>query len=151
MMVIHGVGKSKMMQCQHNNIRRRRTVYQCQNNIKCKYTYVNRLQLVQHEENECKYRISKHCTKIKTTNIYYIHIKMRGLSDDIIIYKTIDEMTVKSTLAKIKRRIKCVDDELYLLNEQYGNEVFDYVDKTDLQLARTYICKRRPKTKKSYV
>lgn len=70
-----------------------------------------------------------------------------GLSDDIIIYKTIDEMTVKSTLAKIKRRIKCVDDELYLLNEQYGNEVFDYVDKTDLQLARTYVCKRRPKTK----
>ena len=147
-MVIHGVGKSKMMmQCQHNNTRRR-TVYQCQNNIKCKYTYVNHLHLVQHEENECKYRIiSKHCTKRKTTNIYYIHIKMMGLSDDIIIYKTIDEMTVKSTLAKIKRRIKCVDDELYLLNEQYGNEVFDYVDKTDLQLARTYVCKRRPKTK----
>ena len=146
-MVIHGVGKSKMIQCQHNN-KRRRTVYQCQNNIKCKYTYVNRLHLVQHEENECKYRISKHCTKKKTTNIYYIHIKMMGLSDDIIIFKTIDEMTVKNTLERIKSRIKCVDDELYLINELYGNEKFAYIDKTDLQLARTYLCKRRPKTKK---
>ena len=77
----------------------------------------------------------------------YIHIKVRGLLEDIILFKCYHEMTVRNVLYIMKKRLNTTVDKLYLVEEQYENNVLDCTKGNQrLKWARTYVCKRQPKS-----